>query len=61
MIRRRLMNEMIFSSVFPFWDKLDDDDKTAIKDGHITKTLSWRKTLTWDFTCISRPLSASQR
>ena len=32
------MNEMIFSSVFPFWDKLDDDDKTAIKDGHITKT-----------------------
>ena len=31
------MNEMIFSSVFPFWDKLDDDDKTAIKDGHITK------------------------
>ncbi|MBQ3520269.1 MAG: Crp/Fnr family transcriptional regulator [Firmicutes bacterium] len=32
------MNEMIFSSVFPFWDKLDDDDITAIKDGHITKT-----------------------
>lgn len=32
------MNEIIFSSVFPFWDKLDDDDKTAIKDGHITKT-----------------------
>ena len=31
------MNEMIFSSVFPFWDKLDDDDKTAIKDGHIIK------------------------
>ena len=31
------MNEMVFSSVFPFWDKLDDDDKTAIKDGHIIK------------------------
>ncbi len=31
------MNENIFSSVFPFWDKLDNDEKAAIMNGYITR------------------------